>query len=81
MKCIERYKINKNGYLINDKLMPIWPLTEQGSVYMYKAILNNKEYMYIGSTTNTKSRFRQHKYRVNLLKYKNKFYEFVLEYG
>nr|QWS06188.1 GIY endonuclease [Clonostachys rogersoniana] len=81
MKCIERYKINKNGYLISDELRPIWPLTEKSSVYMYKAIVSNKEFIYIGSTINTKSRFRQHKYRVNLLKYKNKFYEFVLENG
>lgn len=55
-----RSKINQEGYvegrvllrspphpLVNDKLTPIWPLSEQASIYMYKAKLNNKEYIYI----------------------------------
>jgi len=82
---VKWYDLNKEGYIINSHNKPLWPLLDKCAIYAYKLNISNEELIYIGSTTNIKQRFRQHKYRARLyqteLIYNSLLYNNVLTYG
>jgi predicted GIY-YIG superfamily endonuclease len=75
------YDISKEGYLLYDKDINLNPLLEKGGIYIYKCEIKDNYDIYIGSSTNIKRRFRQHRYRMRIAEYDTKFYNHVKIYG